>query len=215
MNLQWKYWYFKEAISPKICDEIIHHGLSQKHREQVAFTGDAKFQRDLMKKPPTKKELKDLRKTRNSNVTWLNDRWIYDAIQPFVNIANKNANWNFEWDFSENCQFTRYSKGQFYDWHCDSWENPYDKPGTPEHGKIRKLSVTVSLSDPKDYVGGELEFDYRNRAPHQKSYLVKCKEIAPRGSVIVFPSFMWHRVCPVKRGTRYSLVMWNLGYPFK
>ena len=73
----------------------------------------------------------------------------------------------------------------------------------------------MSLSDPKDYVGGELEFDYRNKNPKEKTSLVKCTEIAPRGSVVVFPSFLWHRVCPVKRGTRYSLVMWNLGLPFK
>ena len=214
MNLFHKYWYFKEAISPRTCDEIIRYGLAQKNREQIAFTGDPKFKRDLMKKPPTKKELKDLRKTRNSNVTWLDDRWIYDAVQPFVHAANKNADWNFQWDWSEACQFTRYSKGQFYDWHCDSWDLPYTQEG-PTKGKIRKLSVTVSLSDPKDYVGGELEFDYRNKNPKEKTSLVKCTEIAPRGSVVVFPSFLWHRVCPVKRGTRYSLVMWNLGLPFK
>ena len=214
MNLFHKYWYFKEAISPRTCDEIIRYGLSQKNREQIAFTGDPKFKRDLMKKPPTKKELKDLRKTRNSNVTWLDDRWIYDAVKPFVHAANKNADWNFQWDWSEACQFTRYSKGQFYDWHCDSWDLPYTQEG-PTKGKIRKLSVTVSLSDPKDYVGGELEFDYRNKNPKEKTSLVKCTEIAPRGSVVVFPSFLWHRVCPVKRGTRYSLVMWNLGLPFK
>ena len=214
MNLVHKYWFFKEALSPKMCDDIINHALSQKDREQVAFTGDAKFKRDLVKKPPTKKELKDLRKTRNSNIIWLDDRWVYDAIQPFVHVANKNADWNFDWDYSEQCQFTRYSKGQFYDWHCDSWDRPYTEEG-PTQGKIRKLSVTVSLSDPKDYTGGELEFDYRNKHPKEKGGLVKCKEIAPRGSVVVFPSFVWHRVCPVKRGTRYSLVMWNLGRPFK
>ena len=127
---------------------------------------------------------------------------------------NKNADWNFQWDWSEACQFTRYSKGQFYDWHCDSWDLPYTQEG-PTKGKIRKLSVTVSLSDPKDYKGGELEFDFRNLDPDKKSNIKKCKEILPKGSLIVFPSFVWHRVCPVKRGTRYSLVIWNLGWPYK
>ena len=42
-----------------------------------------------------------------------------------------------------------------------------------------------------------------------------CTEIRPRGSIIVFPSFCWHRVAPVTKGTRYSLVMWNLGRPFR
>jgi PKHD-type hydroxylase len=82
------------------------------------------------------------------------------------------------------------------------------------HGKIRKLSVTCSLSDPKDYKGGELEFDFRNMDPDKKS-VRKCAEISERGSIVVFPSHIWHRVKPVTKGTRYSLVIWNLGHPFK
>jgi PKHD-type hydroxylase len=46
-------------------------------------------------------------------------------------------------------------------------------------------------------------------------HLKQAKEISPKGSIIVFPSFLWHRVKPVMQGTRYSLVLWNLGYPFK
>ena len=75
--------------------------------------------------------------------------------------------------------------------------------------------MTVSLSDPKDYKGGELEFDFRNKDPDKKPSIQKCTEILPKGSLVVFPSFVWHRVCPVKKGSRYSLVIWNLGYPFK
>jgi len=74
--------------------------------------------------------------------------------------------------------------------------------------------VTCSLSDPKDYKGGELEFDFRNQYPN-KSSVRKCVEIKPRGSIVVFPSHVWHRVKPVTKGTRYSLVIWNLGYPFR
>ena len=111
-------------------------------------------------------------------------------------------------------QFTKYNKGQYYDWHCDSWERAYDKPGTPSHGKTRKLSVTLSLSDEKDYKGGELEFDFRNMDPDKKRNTGICKEIRPKGSLVVFPSFVWHRVRPVKKGSRYSLVIWSLGRPF-
>ena len=85
----------------------------------------------------------------------------------------------------------------------------------PTNGKIRKLSVTVTLSDPKEYSGGELEFDFRNLDPDKPRKPVKCKEILPKGSLVVFPSFVWHRVCPVKRGERKSLVIWNLGWMFK
>jgi PKHD-type hydroxylase len=210
MNLQYYYWWFKSAIPPRICNDIVKYGL--KHKDDTAITGGLGHGRDLKKQPLNKKEIKDLKKKRDSNVAWMNDRWIYKEIQPYINRANKNAGWNFNWDWSESCQFTKYKPGQYYDWHCDSWEKVYKKEG-PTQGKIRKLSVTVSLSDEKEYSGGELEFQFRN-ADNPKKSLV-CKEILPKGSLVVFPSFVWHRVKPVTKGVRYSLVVWNLGYPFK
>ena len=207
MNLINYYWYFKKAIPERICDDIVRHGKSIK--DQMAVTGS------YGQKKLNTKQVKDLKKKRDSNIVWMNDRWIYNEIQPYVNLANKNAGWNFEWSHSESCQFTKYEKGQFYDWHCDGWAEPYYNPNDPTHGKIRKLSVTVSLSDPKDYKGGELEFDFRNVDPDKKRNIRKCTEILPKGSLVVFPGFVWHRVCPVKKGSRYSLVIWNLGWPYK
>jgi len=107
---------------------------------------------------------------------------------------------------------------QYYDWHCDSWEKTYDQPKTPSHGKIRKLSMTCQLTDGSEYKGGELEFDFRQYSPQMRDeaqHLRKATEILPKGSIIVFPSFLWHRVKPVTQGVRYSLVVWHLGYPFK
>ena len=49
----------------------------------------------------------------------------------------------------------------------------------------------------------------------EDKHVIKATEILPKGSIIIFPSFVWHRVKPVTKGTRYSLVMWNLGKPFK
>jgi len=212
MNLQDYYYYFQNALTPKFCDEIIKYGISQ--QEQLGFTG-GQSKKIKNKIPLSKEDLKDLKKKRDSNIVWLNDNWIYKEIHPYVHQANKLAGWNFDWDWSESCQFTKYKLNQFYDWHCDSWEAPYVNPDNKDtHGKIRKLSVTCSLSDPKDYEGGELEFDFRNldsNIPNTK----KCKEILPRGSIVVFPSHVWHRVKPVTKGVRYSLVIWNIGYPFK
>ena len=210
MNLSNYYWWFKSVIPPRICDDIVNYGL--KHQDGMAITGGLGRDRDLKKQPLNKKEFKDLKKKRDSNIVWMNDRWIYKEIHPYINQANKSAGWNFNWDWSEGCQFTKYKSGQYYDWHCDSWEGVYEQEG-PTKGKIRKLSVTVSLSDEKDYSGGELEFQFRNR-DNPKINTV-CKEIFPKGSLVVFPSFVWHRVKPVKKGVRYSLVLWNLGYPFK
>jgi len=212
MNLQNYYYFFREALTPRFCDEIIKYGKSQ--QEQLALTG-GQTNKVNQGKPLDDKDILDLKKKRDSNIVWLNDRWIYKEIQPFVHQANRLAGWNFNWDFSESCQFTKYKLNQHYDWHCDSWEAPYANPDNKDtHGKIRKLSVTCSLSNPEDYEGGELEFDFRNMDPDKQS-IRKCAEIKPRGSIVVFPSFVWHRVKPVTKGTRYSLVIWNLGYPFK
>ena len=209
MNLTNYYWYFQSAIPERICDDIVRYGKSL--QDQMAVTGG------YGNRPLNKNQVKDLKKKRNSDIVWMNDRWIYREIHPYIHQANRNAGWNFEWDFSESCQFTKYTKDQFYDWHCDSWDKPYirEDQNDPSHGKIRKLSVTVTLSDPKEYKGGELEFDFRNLDPDKKPNIIKCKEILPKGSLVVFPSFVWHRVCPVKSGERNSLVIWNLGWPFK
>jgi PKHD-type hydroxylase len=59
-----------------------------------------------------------------------------------------------------------------------------------------------------------LEFDFRNGEPEDDRTKL-CTEIYKKGSIVVFPSFVWHRVKPVVEGTRYSLVIWNCGYPFK
>jgi len=212
MNLENYCWWFQSAIPPRICDDIVKYGL--KHKDDMAITGGLGQNRDLQKQPLNKKEIKNLKKKRDSNVVWMNDRWIYKEIQPYIHEANQKAGWNFKWDWSESCQFTKYNPGQYYDWHCDSWEGVYKEKG-PTEGKVRKLSTTVSLSDEKDYSGGELEFDFRNTDPHKKRNVRVCKDILPKGSIIVFPSFVWHRVKPVKKGVRYSLVLWNLGYPFQ
>ena len=184
MNLEYSYWWFKAAIPPRICDDIIKYGL--RHSDNVATVGGLGQDRDLKKQPLNKKEIKNLKKKRDSNIVWMNDRWIYKEIQPYIKEANRRANWNFNWDWSESCQFTKYKPGQYYGWHCDSWEGVYTQEGSSK-GKIRKLSVTVSLSDEKDYSGGELEFDFRQQSPDKRNQTKECKEILSKGSLVSPP----------------------------
>jgi len=210
MNIANHYYYFKSALSHRFCDHIIHYANSQK--ESMALTGGFSEQKKL-----SKEDIKNLQRKRKSDLVWLSENWIYREIQNYVKEANEKAGWNFQWDRTESCQFTKYKLGQYYDWHCDSWDKPYDKPGTPDHGKIRKLSMTCQLTDSSEYTGGELEFDFRNYSPNMRDesiHRIQCKEILTKGSIIVFPSFIWHRVKPVTSGTRYSLVAWNIGNPF-
>ena len=212
MNLSNYYWFFSGVLTPRFCDEVIKYALSKE--EVMARTGgygDKKLNKD---------EVKNLYKKRRSDLVWLNDRWIYKELHPYVHLANKNAGRNFEWSRSESCQFTKYKLGQYYDWHTDPWDKPYMRKNKndPDNGKVRKLSMTCQLSDGSEYTGGELEFDLRNYDPNMRDeskHITTVKEILPKGSIVVFPSHLWHRVKPVTRGTRYSLVVWHLGYPFR
>ena len=59
-----------------------------------------------------KQEVLDLKRKRNSDLVWLNDTWIYKELHPYVHEANRNAGWNFDWERSESCQFTKYKLNQ-------------------------------------------------------------------------------------------------------
>jgi len=205
MNLKWSYWYYKSAIPAKICDDIIKKGLLVK--DSIATTGG--FEKI------NNKNIKKLKKIRNSNVVFLNDSWIYKELTPFIHDANKNAGWNFHIDFHENAQFTKYKKNQHYEWHQDSWEEPYkNQEDIRQNGKIRKLSMICQLVDGREYEGGELQFAINKQGPENKYNIINCNEILTKGSIVVFPSFVWHRVKPVTKGTRHSIVMWSLGNPY-
>ena len=267
MILPYSYWYFKSALSEEICDKILEHGIInlqdniEKYgpRSVEATTGDYKQKDSPLKKTEnyqksmenvTASSLKRKGLTlddvylRDSSVVFLKDSWLFNLIWPYVNEANKSAGWNFQWDFTEELQFTKYCPGQFYGWHADAGPVPYElydptiheqirdannKPmfdpdgnplpvesfrtaNTAMIGKVRKLSVTISLSDPLTYKGGNLRFDLGPHSDGERYHL--CTEIRPRGSIIVFPSHVYHQVTPVTRGTRYSLVAWNIGKPF-
>ena len=172
---------------------------------------------------------------RDSEVSWLNHQWIYDLIIPYLHRANENAGWKYDIVNSELFQFTVYKPGGFYGWHLDghschnsvykrfvpgiSPEKPNGKPmpgyttNKNSVGLIRKLSMTINLNSPGEYEGGNLKFDF---GPHYSGERYhECTEIRPQGSIIVFPSYMHHQVTPIIRGTRYSLVLWTLGKPFR
>lgn len=207
MNLENYFWCYPEALPSRLCDDIIRMGESLP--DSIGVTGN--FNQKILSDEQKEK----LFKHRKSKVVWMDDKWLYKEIHPWIRAANQAANWNFDWDFSEPCQFTKYSKTEHYDWHTDSGQKPYNTPNNLfMHNKVRKLSVTVSLADGDSYEGGDFEFDFRNRTD-SKSNTRKLKEARKKGSIIVFPSFVWHRVSPVTSGTRYSLVMWSLGAPFK
>ena len=123
---------------------------------------------------------------------------MYNQINEFIQKANRN-HFGFEnVQITEQAQFTEYPEGGFYDWHMDTDVNMTHEP------PVRKISMTLLLSPENQFEGGDLEL----MAPGKR---VKLKQ----GHAIVFASFLHHRVAPVIRGVRQSLVMWFGGEPFK
>ena len=212
MNLKYKYWWFDAAIPNRVCDNIRKHGL--KNILEPAIT---KEEIDTLEDSGklTDEHLKKLRdNVRDSNVSWISDKWVYREIWPYIDKANQSAGWNFQISFGEPIQFTEYKLNQYYKFHLDCLEEPYNRPESPGfHGKIRKLSLVAFLSDPSEFEGGQLQFDFRNFNDDEDT-IWPCKEIFNKGSVVVFPSFLWHRVTPITSGKRYSLVTWALGNPY-
>jgi PKHD-type hydroxylase len=136
---------------------------------------------------------------RDSRVAWVvpdpGTQWVYQKVEAAV----RNMNQLFKYEltgFREALQVATYSGGGQYGWHIDIGNGGMS---------TRKLSISVQLTDENEYAGGNLEFlslDIPN---------------VPRsvGSIIVFPSYLPHRVTPVTSGTRQSLVAWIHGTPFR
>jgi predicted 2-oxoglutarate/Fe(II)-dependent dioxygenase YbiX len=122
-------------------------------------------------------------------------RWLYDLLWAAAQECNRRFFCVDIAGVEANVQLARYESTNrgFYDWHTDF---AGVKP-------LRKLSISIQLSNSEDYEGGDLEMMFGGMEPHKLD--------RNRGTFIVFPSFMMHRVTPVTRGTRWSLVAWILG----
>jgi PKHD-type hydroxylase len=139
-------------------------------------------------------------KIRRADILW------EDPMQPlgciaktYIEAANQASGWNFILGSQSFTQIGRYkgSDNGHYDWHVDIYP--------PKDGFQRKLSISILLSDPSDFEGGELQFkDYEGE-----------KVLTKQGSIVVFPSFIEHRVAPVTKGVRCSAVAWVSGPAFR
>lgn len=179
------YYYWSGALSDDVCDLIIKEG-TKLIAKPASINSDNTLDKDM----------------RVGLISWFDENcWIEKLVVDYVGAANIEAEWKFNITGKERLQFANYYEGAFYDWHRDC---------NTDSELYRKLSVTVQLSDPKDYEGGELQF---------KNYwgtmeLNPSQEVMKRGTVIVFPSSIMHRVSPITSGMRYSLVQWYNGPDF-
>ena len=179
--------YYREVIPEKIVNvmaeeltEMEEFGSTRWHDAEVG--GEASGRLDTS--------------VRNSKLTWwYEEHWACSIISHYIGLANRKY-WEYDLNVLESIQVSLYGKSGHYGWHSDY--------GTSEDGKFtRKLSASVLITDPTEYMGGDLEFiDYHGnvvKAPKEK------------GSVIVFDSRIPHRVTPVTHGKRISLVTWMYG----
>ncbi|MFA7429434.1 MAG: 2OG-Fe(II) oxygenase [Rhodospirillaceae bacterium] len=138
---------------------------------------------------------------RRTLIHWLAEdaetAWVYQRLASIVAQENREKFHFALTGFDEDAQVGRYAEGHFYDWHIDR--------GGRGTGRSRKLTVSVQLTDPRDYDGGDLEL---NPDGHPI-----CGP-RTRGTAAVFPAYTLHRVAPITRGVRHSLVFWAHGPDF-
>ncbi len=202
-------WYiFDGALDKKTCNKIKRLA---RNNWQESSVDTSKGITDEERKTGKKGDYKPDPKIRISDVAWVTDQWVYDTIWPFMQEANQEAGWRYHIKAAESMQITRYRKGGFYSFHRDGNGDHLSTYNNPKnafmHGHVRKLSMSVVLND--NFEGGAFEF-----ASYGKEECVITPIEASAGSVIMFPSTMEHRVAPVTKGIRYSVVCWFLGPPF-
>ena len=129
--------------------------------------------------------------------------WMFERLKEVIDNVNDRV-YEYELKCFTPPQFTLYKEGDFYDWHMDLLI------GDPcSNLYMRKLSATVFLSNPNDFTGGEFLI---GRKPDNTHENIVANE---QGAMVLFPSFMSHKVNPVLSGQRYSLVVWCEGDKFK
>lgn len=184
---EYTYWKFEKALDDEMCQRILDLGLKNFKQAGVKDEGKDVFNKDI----------------RKSSIVWLNEQWLFDLFFPYMHSANQNSGWNVDVDASEGMQLTKYKKKGFYGYHKDG--GGFDVYDIPEnkflHNKTRKLSMTALLND--TFEGGEFEF--YNIPPVEMN----------KGDIVFFPSFEFHRVLPVTKGVRHSLVTWFVGPKYK
>lgn len=183
----WVQW--RGALTPKECKEVIEYCEKRDLKDATIRVGDTDSD------------------YRRSKVTWLaNDDipWLYEKLEHIAQQLNGQF-YQFDlWGFDEDIQFTKYEADNegFYDWHQDhftSIESGVDLR------RPRKLSMTIQLDAPQDYEGGELLINNGRINETPKG----------QGTAVVFPSWQVHKVNPVTKGIRRSLVVWITGPHFR
>jgi len=187
---KWKSWIIQTTtplFTPDQCKQIIECGRRQPPQKAQVGMGKPGGGTDTSKRVTT--------------ISWIpfkEMQHMYEDLYKFIQKANENHFGFGDIRITENAQFTEYPEGGFYDWHMDCDTIMAHEP------PVRKISMTLLLNDPSEFEGGHLELGGPGKFGELK-----------QGHAICFASFINHRVQPVKRGLRQSLVVWFGGKPFR
>jgi PKHD-type hydroxylase len=185
-----KYWFWENALPKWFCEEQIKNIDWSKQEKGKVY--------NYQQNPPKQGYDENLRIV---DLVWESETSPIGCIaQAYANIANATAGWNYELIGSERIQIAKYSykDKSFHDWHQDHGYFP------DENGLLRKLSISILLSDENSFEGGLFEFKNFDKQPMLK-----------QGSILVFPSQLEHRVSPMISGERYSAVTWINGPAYR
>ena len=186
-NFDFDYWKVPKYIPDHVCDVL----LSNYTNWQTGKINSGRGGEEVT--------------SRSSDVIWIKEEFWLSTFFKIMSDINGWSGLNFDITGVQDLQLTRYvAPAGHYDFHIDG--NGYTRP--PNNNLVRKLSASVLLTDPKNFEGGEFEFKFGNNSTDFTVDMDK-------GDIILFPSYILHRVRPVTKGTRYSLVIWACGKPLR
>lgn len=190
MITEYPFILFPSELPEQLCSGLIKMGKSLKMVPANVWKGDHVFQPE----------------TRVTQLSWINNSEIDAILSIYMEKANTNAGWLFNILGNDIPQFAEYPEGGKYDWHIDI--------GVEEPNSLlfRKITVVVNLNT--DYEGGEFQIQ-KWASPDAKNRFSTLSQMKKAGSIIVFPSFLYHRITPVTKGNRYSLTCWFKGPSFR
>jgi len=180
----------KPLFTPEQCKMIIQAGRAEPRNDASVGAGDQGIKSGVVDT-----------KTRTSHISWIPFKKMADMYKDIEKIMKQTNGNHFGFEgmqITELAQYTEYPEGGFYEWHVDNDVNMAHEP------PVRKISMTCLLSPESEFEGGDLELMSEGK-------VAKIKQ----GHAVFFASFIRHRVKPVTRGNRKSLVMWFGGTPFK
>jgi len=188
-------WFKPSAVSTKSLQAIQYY-INNSELLEAAFYDKSED-----------KNSEDINNVRSTKIAWLSNgndipnilTDVYKELSSLSRFVNDHI-WKYCIEGWESFQYAEYrsEEGGHYDWHVDT---------TPRFngGNVRKLTFVVGLSHKHEYDGGELQL--RHMPEPAKFKLGK-------GDFVIFPSFLLHRVTPVTRGVRKTLVGWGRGPNF-